>query len=124
MAAKIDPGRAKAAQGPRPYYFDDPNIDRLWTVTLALMGEVSMLRDRLDAHERLSRRQGEFGTADVDAFEPDAEEAADRAQRREALVRRVLRSIELEMELLASGQQRREAYREEAARMMPASEEG
>jgi hypothetical protein len=113
--AKIDPDRAKIAQGPRPHYFDDPNIDRLWTVTLALLGEVSILRDRLDAHERLSARAGGYGVADVDGFEPDAEEAADRARRREALVRRSLRSLELEMELLASKDASGTPYREPGA---------
>jgi hypothetical protein len=112
---KIDPDRAKVAQGPRPHYFDDANVDRLWTVTLALLGEVSILRDRLDAHERLSARAGGYGVEDVDAFEPDPEEAADRGRRREALVRRSLRSIELEMELLASKQPAGKPYREPGA---------
>jgi hypothetical protein len=109
---RIDPDRAKIAQGPRPHYFDDPNVDRLWTVTLALLGEVSILRDRLDAHERLSERAGGFGVAEVDVFEPSPEEAADRTRRREALVGRSLRSIELEMEGIASRQAARTPFRE------------
>lgn len=108
----FDPARASAAQGPRPRYFADPDVDRLWSVTLALAGEVSILRDRLDAHERLSHAAGGFGVAEVDGFEPDDAQSADRAARREAFLKRSLRSIELEMALLESGQAGRALYSE------------
>lgn len=108
----FDPARARAAQGPRPKYFTDPDVDRLWSVMLALAGEVSILRDRLDVHERLSHAAGGFGTAEVDGFDPDDAQTADRAARREAFLKRTLRSIALEMELLASGQADRALYSE------------
>lgn len=107
-ARRYDPARARVAQGPRPHYFRDPDVDRLWTVVLALMGEVSMLRDRLDAHERLLGSP--IAPADVDAYAPDAEAEADRGGRRTALVERVLRSITLEMEGLGRD---RPGFREE-----------
>ncbi len=93
-----DPMRARVPKGERPTFFDDPSVDRLWWVMLAMLGEVSTLRDRLDAHERLAARHGLYTPADVDAFEPTEDEAKARTAGREALVERTLRSITIEME--------------------------
>ncbi|NIJ08537.1 hypothetical protein FHS31_002158 [Sphingomonas vulcanisoli] len=105
-----DPMRARVPKGERPTFFDDPSIDRLWWVTLALLGEVTTLRDRLDAHERLAARHGLFTAADVDTFEATEDEAAARAAERQALVERTLRAITIEVEAArragAEGQRR------------------
>lgn len=93
-----DPMRGRVPKGERPTFFPDPAVDRLWWVMLALLGEVSTLRDRLDAHERLAARHGLYTTADVDAFEPTPEAALARTAEREALVARTLRSITIEVE--------------------------
>lgn len=93
-----DPMRARVPKGERPTFFPDPSVDRAWWVMLAMLGEISTLRDRLDAHERLAARHGLYTTADVDAFEPTADEALARAAQREALVERALRSITIELE--------------------------
>lgn len=105
-----DKMRARVPKGERPTFFDDPGIDRLWWVLLAMLGEVTTLRDRLDAHERLAARHGIYTAADVDAFEPSPEEARARSEEREALVERTLRSITIEVEAArragAGGQER------------------
>ena len=90
--------RARVPKGERPTFFPDPSVDRLWWVMLAMLGEMSVLRDRLDAHERLAARHGFYTSKDVDDFEPTAEEAQARAEQREALVERSLRSITIEVE--------------------------
>lgn len=97
--AKIyDKMRARVPKGERPTFFPDPAVDQLWWVMLAMLGEMSVLRDRLDAHERLAARHGLYTPADVDAFEPTAEEAKLRADEREAMLERALRSITIEVE--------------------------
>lgn len=93
-----DKMRARVPKGERPTFFADPSIDRLWWVMLAMLGEVTTLRDRLDAHERLASRHGLYTAADVDAFEPTPDEAQARAEQRERLVERTLRSITIEVE--------------------------
>ena len=52
----------KKAKGERPRYFEDPAIDKVLSITLALAGEVAVLRDRVDTIERLS----EAGQAHTD----------------------------------------------------------
>ena len=93
-----DKMRARVPKGERPTFFPDPAVDRLWWVMLAMLGEMSVLRDRLDAHERLAARHGLYTAADVDEFEPTAEEAQARSAQRNALVERTLRSITVEAE--------------------------
>lgn len=93
-----DPMRARVPKGERPTFFPDPAVDRLWWVMLAMLGEISTLRDRLDTHERLAARRGLYSPADVDSFEPSEEDTHSRTAEREALVERTLRSITVEVE--------------------------
>ena len=93
-----DPMRARIPTGERPTFFPDPAVDQLWWVMLAMLGEISVLRDRLDTHERLAERHGFYALADVESFDPTAEEEQARTVERKALVERTLRSITIEVE--------------------------
>ena len=42
----------RKASGPRPEYFEDPAIDKVLSMALALAGEVAVMRDRIDTLER------------------------------------------------------------------------
>lgn len=90
----------KKARGERPRYFQDPAIDKLLSITLALAGEVAVLHDRLDTVERLSQAGTPFGPAVVDAYEPDADVRAARDQWRDRFLDVVLRIVHQEMEEL------------------------
>ncbi len=58
-------------------FFDDPAIDRLVAVTVALAAEVQVLRDRQRALEAVLERHGIAVAAEIERWEPDE------AQRRE-----------------------------------------
>jgi hypothetical protein len=92
------PRIARVARGKRPQYFSDPAIDKLLSMTLTLMEELSVTRDRLDTVERLleSRRVLERGK--IESFAPDARATAERGARRTAYVDRVLRAAQAELE--------------------------
>jgi len=92
----------KKAKGQRPRYFDDPAIEKALSITLALAGEVAVLRDRLDTIERLAERGKPFGPADVDAYVPDTAVRAERDTRRDAFLDVVLRCVHQEVEGMAS----------------------
>jgi hypothetical protein len=78
-------------KGHRPYYFDDPALDQLYAAHLALATELSVALDRLDALERVLERNAGLARAEVEEFRPDEAAAAERAERRAALVERLLR---------------------------------
>jgi len=90
--------RLTVAKGRRPYFFEDPNTDKLLAMILALAGEVSVLRDRLDLHERLAR-QGKPGTSEnIEAYRLTEAEEDERAAYRAKALDRVLRAIKADSE--------------------------
>jgi hypothetical protein len=96
-------------KGHRPYYFDDPAVDQLYAAHLALATELAVALDRLDALERVLERHGSLSRAEVEAFQPDEPAAAERAERRGALVERLLRPfVDYRESLFARAKQSRD----------------
>jgi hypothetical protein len=90
----------KKAKGKRPAYFEDPAIDRLLSIVMALAGEVAVNRERLDSLERLLDAKGTLSRADLEAFEPDMEAGYERGLMHREFVARILRGVQQEMEAL------------------------
>lgn len=94
----------RRAKGKRPTFFDDPQIDKLLGIVMALAGEVSVLRERLDTVERLAEAEGLFRRAEVDAYQPDEAAAAEREAWRAEYIERVLRVVHQELEGIEKGE--------------------
>lgn len=92
----------RRAKGKRPDYFDDPAIDRLLSITMALVGEVSVLRQRLDTVERLLEASGGPRQADIEAYVPDREAAYERGVITKAYIARVMRGVQQAMDAMAA----------------------
>lgn len=90
----------KKARGERPQYFADPAIDKTLAITLALAGEVAVLRDRIDTIERLAEAGTAPTRAAVDAYKPDATVRVERDAWRDSYLDTVLRIIHQEREEL------------------------
>ena len=89
--------------GKRPYFFDDPAVERVLAVTMAVAQEVAVLRERLDTIERLLEKgDGKFRRADIDAYAPDPAAAMERAEWSRMYIARVLRIVQQELEALNS----------------------
>lgn len=85
--------RKIVSMGREPQFGDQPGNDQLLEMVLALSAEVSVLRDRLDVHERLAQG-GEAPTQEaVDAFKPSPEVSAYRSKRRTAFLAKLFRPI-------------------------------
>ena len=80
-------------KGRNPHFFDDPNTDRLITMIMELASEVSVMRDRLDTHERLAANKGIYTEADVESFRPTDEVAAQRSAWRSRFLDRLLKGL-------------------------------
>ena len=65
---------------------------------VALMAEVSVLRDRIDTHEALAELGTSAAVEHVEAYQVDEARQAAREERRQALLKRVLRAITHERE--------------------------
>ncbi len=76
----------------------DPRVDTLLGMVMALTSEVSVLRERLDAHESLSDAGERINQTSVDDYEPTPQDQERRQQQRKRLIEKVCRP------LVASGQ--------------------
>lgn len=93
--------RIRTAKGRRPYFFDDPNIDRLIAMLMALVAEVSVIRERLDTHERLAQENRVATPDEIESYEPPDHVLQERADRRERYIGRILRIQTDELERIA-----------------------
>ena len=92
----------RIAKGKKPQYFSDPAIDKLLWMTLTLMEELSVARDRIDTLERLLDDRGLLRQGDVDGFVPGPAARAQRAARRAGFVDRMMRAAQAELGTAAS----------------------
>lgn len=93
----------RKAKGKRPYYFSNPDVDRLLSMVMALTGELAVTRDRLDTLERVAAEKGLFSAADIEAYELDDQALEARAARHRGIFREVTRIIVTELEDLQDG---------------------
>ena len=85
------------AKGRAPRFHDDRTVDQLLAMVVALTGEISILRDRLDTHERLAANKGVFSAPEVDEFLPSPEVMTARGVQRTRLMRKVFRVLKEDM---------------------------
>jgi len=94
----------RKAKGKRPSFFKDPDIDKVMGILMALAGEVSVLRERIDTVERLAMEKGLVSKEEIDAFVPDQEVANQRDLWREEYIERILRVVQQELEATDKGE--------------------
>jgi len=88
----------RRAKGERPYFFEDPNIDKVIGMVMGLAGEVSVMHDRQDTVERLLEEKGLLSRAEIERYKVTPKVAAERAEWRERFLSEVLRIVEIELE--------------------------
>lgn len=86
----------KHAKGSRPYFFEDPAIDKLVAMLLALVGEVSVMRDRQDTLERLIVEASSISLDDIEQYEPSETVLAERDERRDQYLNQILRIVDID----------------------------
>jgi hypothetical protein len=97
------------AKGKRPNFLDDPAIERVLSITLAVAGELAVTRERLDTIERLLGQSNLLTQAAIDTYEPSAEEAQQRAMWHQEYLARIFRIVQQELEALESNDPSSEA---------------
>ncbi len=80
-------------KGRRAQFYDDPGVDQLMAIVVALTAEVSVAFERIDTLERLLAEAGTLAGGAVESFEPDAAASAERNAKREALIERVFQVL-------------------------------
>ena len=88
----------RAAKGKRPQYFEDPAVDKLHLMLMAVIEELSVARDRIDTLERLIETHGLFKRDEIESYFPDTTADAERTARRVAYIKRVMKGMTDEIE--------------------------
>lgn len=92
----------RRAKGKRPEFFDEPALDRLYSVVFALAAEVSALRERQDTIERLLDARGTLRREDIEVYEPDRAAGDERGLATRAYIARIMRGFQQEVEAMAA----------------------
>jgi hypothetical protein len=95
---------AKKAKGKKPVFFSDPQVDKMVGIVMALAGEVSVLRERLDTIERLVEQKGLFSRQEIEAYRPDPQATEERERWRAEYIARILRVVHEELEAIERGE--------------------
>ncbi len=96
MAEKFGGDPIKAA-GRQPAFFDDPAIDRLMHMFMALAEEVAVVTERLDTHEHLLAEKGLIALEEFQSYEPSLSDQQARLANHRAFVARLLDIIQQEI---------------------------
>lgn len=103
--SRIDPitQAGTRAKGKRPYFFKDPDVERVLGIVMALAMEHAVTRQRLDALERLVEQKGLLTRAELEGFTPDRDAESERTLWMKEYIARVLRIVQQETEAVESG---------------------
>ena len=91
------------AKGKRPYFFKDPDVERVLSIAMVIAMEHAVTRQRLDALERLIESKGLATREELDTFQPTPAAEAERTIWLQQYIARVLRIVQQETEALETG---------------------
>ena len=87
------------AKGPRPDIFpDEPAAERLYSMLLALVTEVAVVRERMDTIERVAASKGVLLRDEIENFEPSIEVREERERWRQAYMDKIFQVLSDEVE--------------------------
>ena len=90
----------RRAKGKRPFFLDDPAVERVLSITMAVATELAVARERIDTLERLLVQRGVLQAGDIESFVPDPTAASAREAFSREYIARVLRIIDQDVQAL------------------------
>lgn len=88
------------SKGKRPWFFNDPDTERLMNITLAVIQELAVTRERMDTIERLLARGETVSRESIEAYAPTPQEAEERGAWTQEYLARVFRILQQDREAL------------------------
>jgi hypothetical protein len=86
---KPRPHVVRDAKGKRPQFYETPGLDQAMSMILVLANEISVLHDRLDSTERVSKARGIDVAAEIEALKLDQEALESREAWRQDFLERL-----------------------------------
>lgn len=105
MSDHIDPYQlaGSKAKGKRPWFFENPDVERVMNINLALIQEVAVMRERLDTIERLLESDTPVTKENIDSYTPSKEQANERGLWMQEYIARVFRILQQDREAIEKG---------------------
>lgn len=102
---KLDPLKlaGNKPKGKRPFFLDNPDVERVMAITMAVAQELSVMRERMDTIERLLGEKGTITRADIENYDPPKEIAEERGAWTQEYLARILRIYQQDIEALERG---------------------
>jgi hypothetical protein len=89
------------SKGGRPYFLDDPAVERVLNISMAVAAEVAVLHERMDTIERLLEVKGVLTKKEIEEYVPDDQAAEERQTWHARFTARILRIVQQEVEAVA-----------------------
>ena len=89
----------RRAKGKRPQFLDDPAVERVLSIAVAVATELAVLHERVDTIERLLEKNGSLVRADIESFR-DPQAHVERSQWQKEYVARIFRMLQQDREAL------------------------
>ena len=87
--SNANPTLSHNAKGKRPKFYEDAGTDQLMSMVMTLASELNVIRDRMDAQERVAKQHGIDLAAGIEALELDDEALAEREAWRQGFMARL-----------------------------------
>lgn len=87
-------------KGKRPFFLNDPDVERVMTITMAVAQELAVMRERMDTIERLLDEKGTISRADIETYNPPKNIAEERGAWNQEYLARILRIYQQDIEAL------------------------
>jgi hypothetical protein len=92
---------ANKPAGKRPYFMT-PEVERVLAITMAVVQELAVARERVDTLERVLAAKGLLDPQEIEQFQPSPEASAERGLWLQEYLNRVLRIVQQEGEAIAA----------------------
>ena len=96
----LDPVQLAGAKprGKRPFFLDNPDVEKVLAVTMAVAQELAVLRERVDTIERVLEEKGTLTRDDIECFGPTDAALDERGRWHQEYLARILRIYQQEIE--------------------------
>ncbi len=88
------------AKGKRPEYFKDSMAENHFSISMSLVAELAVARERIDTLERILMSKGLLDLEEIEDYIPDAQAAQERQLAQVEYSARIFRAIQQELERL------------------------
>jgi hypothetical protein len=92
------------SKGGRPYFFNDPMVEKVLNITMAVATELAVARERIDTLERLLASKGILDRKEIENYTPDDLSAQERQLWHAKYASRILRIVQQDIDAVANPQ--------------------